>query len=814
METTQNSTHAAFNSFLKQDYKACLTVLNKLKSARTNEKLTSRINHNLALTEFMNGRMSNPNNLILKLDDVLKESKAKTSHKRKDSAKGAPAGEDENAENNALENNDDPLIKYNYAIALNLAGKKNKSLEILREIFHSKEMVFDYPALKNSLAYLDLAILNKDFAAIKSVLEFLEKIKMNIGIVNADPDSMSTDNEDGKEPNTKKAEKESRHYNPLIFGAEVYKHGEIPLRVSRAEFDFVLSVYHTCLLFSLKDFDLAKKKLKTCKTAFNEFTRVLKDGKNEKGDIHFTYAPAISPYIEKHANILFSFTKAYMAYQMQQYTKCIRFMSPSEDMKMLDEGYTCYQLNNIACCHLRMQKYALAAYYFSRALSILQKINKELKEETSSFKKYEALLIFNTIQQYPFILHNYALALSQMEKYEEAIDMYTKLSEFWPDNPRIWYRLGLCHVSKYQKILDLNQKQKKNGLYQALLDYPNYSKLQQEEEKAGKNKSKNAAKSHTNQEQQYYTRFVLNVHDGISRDSDDEESMSNGAGYTSQATNINKGNEDIQGSAKLLAYDLDKSAKAFRNATMIAKKKKIKYQKDQPLQVVLKQQDSNRMSEDFEESKTVDTNTTNETEEDRSNSMIVKLARNIKDYQDILQSSLTYLAYIALCNGEINNSINYAKSCLELIYVTDENKYICLMYLVEAHCLLGKQKEALSEINTLNLEQIILTHARNVLGMNQAFLMPSLSSKVVIYANLATIHLLNNNLTSAQSSIDSALKSLDPSTLQTPIPLLNLLIYLNLKMEKPEQALQILKRRKVLGEGNGNLLLNIVKPVN
>jgi len=140
----------------------------------------------------------------------LKESKAKTSHKRKDSAKGAQAGEEENAENNALESNDDPLIKYNYAIALNLAGKKNKSLEILREIFHSKEMVFDYPALKNSLAYLDLAILNKDFAAIKSVLEFLEKVKMNIGIVNADPDSISTDNEDGKEPNTKKAEKETR----------------------------------------------------------------------------------------------------------------------------------------------------------------------------------------------------------------------------------------------------------------------------------------------------------------------------------------------------------------------------------------------------------------------------------------------------------------------------------------------------------------------------------------------------------------------------------------------------------------------------
>lgn len=33
-----------------------------------------------------------------------------------------------------------------------------------------------------------------------------------------------------------------------------------------------------------------------------------------------------------------------------------------------EESYTAYQLNNIACCHLRMQKYALAAFYFSKVM--------------------------------------------------------------------------------------------------------------------------------------------------------------------------------------------------------------------------------------------------------------------------------------------------------------------------------------------------------------------------------------------------------------------------------------------------------------
>jgi len=52
---------------------------------------------------------------------------------------------------------------------------------------------------------------------------------------------------------------------------------------------------------------------------------------------------------------------------MQTYTKCIKLMNTPEGASFSEEeGYTCFQLNNIACCHLRMQKYALAAYYFSK----------------------------------------------------------------------------------------------------------------------------------------------------------------------------------------------------------------------------------------------------------------------------------------------------------------------------------------------------------------------------------------------------------------------------------------------------------------
>jgi len=45
-------------------------------------------------------------------------------------------------------------MKYNHAIVLNLAGKRNKSIETLKEIFQNKDLVYDYVTLKSSLNYL------------------------------------------------------------------------------------------------------------------------------------------------------------------------------------------------------------------------------------------------------------------------------------------------------------------------------------------------------------------------------------------------------------------------------------------------------------------------------------------------------------------------------------------------------------------------------------------------------------------------------------------------------------------------------------
>ena len=46
------------------------------------------------------------------------------------------------------------ILRYNYAVALQLAGKKYQSASLLGEIFQNKEVIDDYVLIKASLSYL------------------------------------------------------------------------------------------------------------------------------------------------------------------------------------------------------------------------------------------------------------------------------------------------------------------------------------------------------------------------------------------------------------------------------------------------------------------------------------------------------------------------------------------------------------------------------------------------------------------------------------------------------------------------------------
>jgi len=186
----------------------------------------------------------------------------------------------------------------------------------------------------------------------------------------------------------------------------------------------------------------------------------------------------------------------------------------------------------------------------------------------------------------------------------------------------------------------------------------------------------------------------------------------------------------------------------------------------------------------------------------------LKAPKNVKDLDDILQSALIHLTYISLCLGEINSAANFAKEALDLPFLSEENKFLCLMYLVEFHCTIGNNQDALNWINKVGLSQTIQLGARNILGNSVCHFSYNMNNKVIIYTNLAMVHIMNNNINGAQNAINIAVTNLENNT-HIPIPLLNLMIYVHIKNDNYVGALQLLKRRRILQ--NTKILLKIMK---
>jgi len=810
MEEAQNSANLAFESYLAQDYKVCMETLNKLKSGNLqNEKDAYRIKQNLFAAEFIGGKTSTVSSFLNKIEELFQEIRpSNASSNKSDLAKSPGDPEEDLSGGNVQEIDESGILRYNYAVALQLSGKRHQSASLLEEIFQNKDNIDDYVLIKASLTLLEIAITQKDYPLIKLIMDYLERIRKYIGslrafpLTNADSDDESDLKGSAKDVSKEKSEKDIQNYNSLIFGSEISKHGIVPSTFSKQEFNFILSVYQINLLLSMKENELAKRKLSITQGLLNNLSKSIKEGKDEKGQIYGKFASNLQPYINRHAHILFSFAEAHYAYQVSSFNECMKTLNTIEILTFSDHeilSYTAFQLNNMGCCHLKMKKYSLAAYYLAKALNILQKLSKE----TSTENKNERLLSLNALQFYPIVLHNYALTALQTDKKNEAIDAYSSLAEFWPDNAKVWYRTGLCHINKSHEILNDNQSQRKNGIYQSLLDVPNYTQLV-EEEKAEQLKQKKTEEI-DHKENPYYTRYVLQPRESTFQRT--EEDFNTGTKFVSQTPDINKGNDGTPSNLtdKELKMHFEKASKCFRNAVLISKKKKAKLQKEQTVEINFASQES-KSEVKANENEPAEI----EEEKERKNTISVKSKNNLKEYQDILQSSLVYLAYSSLSQGEINNTINYAKECLELPSLSEENKYICINYLVEAFCVIGNQKEAINIMNLTNVTKNILNITRNALGINQAYFNQDLTSKVVIYTNLASAHILNGNLTGAQNAINIALSNIDQALTMVPISLLNLMIYLNLRLDKPEIALQILKRRRV-NSGNNKLLLRIVK---
>jgi len=794
----------ALEYYMMHDYKNCLSELSKIKSNKASqEKGFFRILNNTAVAEYISEKNRKVTDFLNKMEDLIQELKPKNnpSHSKqsKNARKTSGLSDDDANDKNNNDVEDDMILKYNYAVALYHAGKKSKSLELINALLTSQDVVFDYVVIKLSCLCLDLALMSRDYNKAQKILEFFER--------NAGSASSDLQNEFEKSDISMGGEKDGilkrlLDANSLLLPAEVYKQRDRPRINSKLEFSLITLIYKIQVLIHNGSYDIAARKMKELDHSYEEFLNSLKtsnpsntkSGGNDKqkasqdGKSNDYTADRLLGYVQT----IYKYIKAWLAYHSNDTRKCIQILATPiafdkfDNPRTADGPYDLFlQYNNLGCVHFKERKYNLAASYLTKAVNVFQKqlkpgegMSNSNNLEESSKNKFESAIYLAYSSKLHLVLYNLGTALFRTKKYAETIDIFTTISDKMIDHPHFWYIFGLAYLSKYHQLLQENHQQRKTNLYETVID-PHKSGLEEDNSES--------------KESHHYTRYVLNAKDVNITPTEEEI----GAGSIvsnkheqkyEQYYKINDASGNQIGPTALKAY-LEKARNCLRSCLIIIQRLRTQGKDDKSSHV---------KSSDYEKD-----------EKSRHDDHGASHGPQAK-YQEILQSVYVHLAYLSLGLGEINSAINYAKEAIALPNQSEENKYLCLMYLVESYCHLGNAKEALHKINQMNIGQNILTAARNVLGINQAYFNDSMSNKTVIFTNLTTIHLLKSNYNGAQESLKNAFPA-DSHNIP-PLPLLNLKIYFHLRNGEPYQALQLLKRRKILStSGSNKMLLKISK---
>ena len=139
-----------------------------------------------------------------------------------------------------------------------------------------------------------------------------------------------------------------------------------------------------------------------------------------------------------------------------------------------------YYFNNLGVVHLKMHKYSLAIFYFSKALKFLEKSQVGIPNQPYDKESPPEYISNLSAQKTSEILYNYGLALYKVNRLEEAFRCFEKASHSLKHHPRLWYYMGLSALNlnskKQQETLNLNYD---SDVFYRTVSWgaPNYTKI-------------------------------------------------------------------------------------------------------------------------------------------------------------------------------------------------------------------------------------------------------------------------------------------------------------------------------------------------
>lgn len=168
---------------------------------------------------------------------------------------------------------------------------------------------------------------------------------------------------------------------------------------------------------------------------------------------------------------------------------------------------------------------------------------------------------------------------------------------------------------------------------------------------------------------------------------------------------------------------------------------------------------------------------------------------------DELKINLLLLLCYVCMNTQPQCALSSAQQLLHM-EVTESQRFIATMYASEALLILSKPRQAIEYLS--HIPKDIKLKCHSTLSPNGAVFTEEVSSKFVQSINLSSAHLHAGNIPNAQQALNSALNfyglTFQPSSQPSqsvPAPILNLAIYISLKLGNHAQAENFLRSRHI-----------------
>eukprot|EP00357_Protocruzia_adherens_P016270 CAMPEP_0114992062 /NCGR_PEP_ID=MMETSP0216-20121206/11730_1 /TAXON_ID=223996 /ORGANISM="Protocruzia adherens, Strain Boccale" /LENGTH=750 /DNA_ID=CAMNT_0002355481 /DNA_START=25 /DNA_END=2277 /DNA_ORIENTATION=+ len=739
MEANKSNILEGLRAFHLGDYQIAANFFSQFKG--DSDKIGRRVAHAVQVSEYYANKCENPNILIKNIDNLVSESETNKA--------SVFIEEDTNDEDKQkqCEIEDYPHVKYNKAVLLFQLQHLQEAYDILNDLFRKIEPIDDLLAIKIAFLFLECTFLNEDAEKTRSVFKFLSSVRSSPYFL----ESAKEGDDAGAKSDSKQGDSDAQESFPTLMVNGYLNRSEKPLFINESEFSFLVNWYKSRFHIGQGDFGDAKEAIKLCGKKWDALSGV-------KG---------MTETLRSQGKAMIQMVKAKIAFCEEKYPKAVKVLN---ELQVVSQGHktsvvsaSCflpkdeigssythpiYHLTNLGLIHIELEKPKLALFYFSKAFNCIPKtvaVAQGVHSTTNCITNYlshrRAELSANT-----------GLALIASDKPVEAFTYLKVAIGYFKENPWLWYRLAQCCIAKHQ----LDSTEKYNDQHRELYAA---TALDQRGGCVELFSAENTQDKKRIPTSHYSMRYQLPT---TTREllEDDEEHKLGGA-------------TDDESPDSLMTLEL--AAKCLRN-TLNLMKTKFSY--------------SVKLLKPTKSTFDIDDNSPIEIESARMDSLY--------------QSTCLNLAYVCLSLNETAGCIKHCQKLLKIENVNDEYRSCAVMYLLESYCAEGRTADALTLIQENSHSFEMEARKTGIMDTNHQKINTDISMQVALYINVASVHLCNKNIPTALEVLKKAMATLGLNesslTEKIPVPVLNLLIYIYLAQGKTTEALQLVKRRRLLSQ--------------